>query len=401
MTDRGLPELAVNGGPPVREVMLPYARQCVDEADIAAVVAVLQSPWLTTGPAVRAFEEALAATAGVEYAVAVSSGTAALHCMVHALGIGPGDEVVVPAMTFSATANVVVHQGATPVFADVDPETLLMDPDSVAQRVGPRTRAIIAVDYAGQPCDYSRVSEVAQSVGAAVMADGCHALGATADGRPVGSIAHATAFSFHAVKHVAMGEGGAVTTADPAFAAAARSFRNHGIDSDHLQRARDGSWRYDLVDLGLNYRVTDIQAALGLAQLGHLPQWLDRRRALALKYDEALADFVGLSPLGHRPGVEHAYHLYVVRLLLDRWKVDRAAVFVALRAEGIGVNVHYIPVHLLSYYQEHFGYGEGLCPHAETAYESLLTLPLFPCMTDDDVADVVSALIKVYAAYGR
>jgi perosamine synthetase len=392
-------DLAVSGGRPVRAVLLPYVRQCIEDDDVAAVVDVLRSDWLTTGPVLRQFEETLAASVQAHYAVAVNSGTAALHCLVHALGVGPGDEVIVPAITFCSTANVVVHAGATPVFADVDPETLLVDPQSVMERLTPNTRAVVAVDYAGQPCDYPGLRQVVEGSGAVVVADGCHALGAKADGRPVGSLAKATAFSFHAVKHVAMGEGGAITTDDLAFAETARRFRNHGIDSDHLQRARSGSWAYDMVDLGLNYRMPDILAALGLTQLAKQPAWLARRRQIAALYDAALADVDGITPLTRRAGVEHAYHLYVVQMDTARWSVGRAEVFAALRAEGIGVNVHYVPVHLHSYYRRRFGYGPGLCPRAESAYERLLTLPMFPAMSDEDVADVVAALRKVSVAY--
>lgn len=400
MTRRNGLRLALDGGQPVRKTLLPYARQQISEADVAAVADVLRSDWLTTGPAVRRLEEDLAAFVGSEHAVAVNSGTAALHCLMFAIGVGEGDEVVMPAMTFSSTANVVVHLGGTPVFADVDSDSLLMDPASAQERCTTRTKAVLGVDYAGQPCDYDRLAGVAGGAGALLVADGCHALGAALSGRPVGSIASATAFSFHAVKHVAMGEGGALTTSDAAIAARARLFRNHGIDADHLKRAQEGSWIYDLQDIGLNYRVTDIQAALGSAQLKHMPEWLQRRRALAARYDEAFRNHPAISPLVRRENAEHAYHLYVIRLRPDAWKKDRAVIFAALRAEGIGVNVHYIPVHLLSYYRQRYGLGEGQCPRAEAAYQSILTLPLFPGMTDDDLTDVVEAVKKVHAAYG-
>ncbi|MCP4566239.1 MAG: aminotransferase class I/II-fold pyridoxal phosphate-dependent enzyme, partial [FCB group bacterium] len=247
--------------------MIPYGRQSIDEEDIQSVVEVLRSDWLTTGPKVDAFEHALADYVGAEYGVAVSSGTAALHCAMYALGIGPGDEVILPPMTFAATANCVVFLGGTPVFADVQPDTLLIDPVAVEKKITKRTRAIIAVDYAGQPCDYDSLRDIANSHGLSLIADGCHALGAVYKGHRVGSLADMTVFSFHPVKHITTGEGGMITTNDPKFAGRMRRFRNHGIDTDFRQREQQGSWYYEMVDLGYNYRITDMQCALGLSQL--------------------------------------------------------------------------------------------------------------------------------------
>lgn len=375
-------------GPDVRRGPLPYGRQSLDEDDIAAVVEVLRSDWLTTGPKVAEFEAALAGVAGVPHAVAVSSGTAALHAGMAALGIGPGDEVIVPALTFAASANCVVYQGGTPVFADVDPDTLLIDPASAASLVGPRTRAVVAVDYAGQPCDYPALRELADRHGLALVADACHSLGGALDGRPVGSLADLSAFSFHPVKHIATGEGGAVTTADPELAERLRVFRNHGITTDHRQRSQSGAWHYELVDLGFNYRLSDIACALGISQLHKLPAFVARRQELAARYDDMLA---GVRPLVTRPGVSHAYHLYVVRA------PRRDEAFAALRDRGIGANVHYVPVHLHPFYRERFGTGPGLCPAAEAAYEEILSLPMFPAMDDRDVDEVAEALVAAVA----
>jgi perosamine synthetase len=374
----------------------PYGRQCVDEDDLAAVLAVLRSDWLTGGPRVPEFEAGFADAVGASEAVAVSSGTAALHAAMFALGVGPGDEVIVPALTFAATANCVVFQGATPVFADVDADTLLLDPASAAARITRRTRAILAVDYAGQPCDYDTLRALAHRQGLALVADACHSLGAAYRGRPVGSLADLSTFSFHPVKAITTGEGGMVTTDDPALARRLRCFRNHGITSDHRQRAQAGSWFYEMVDLGYNYRITDFQCALGQSQLGKLPRWVARRQEIARRYDAAFADTPGVRPLARRAEASHAYHLYVVRV-----GGDRGEVFRALRSEGIGVNVHYIPVHLHPFYRQRFGTGPGRCPVAEAAYERILSLPIFPLLSDEDVAEVAAATARSVGEPGQ
>ncbi|HEC34796.1 MAG TPA: UDP-4-amino-4,6-dideoxy-N-acetyl-beta-L-altrosamine transaminase [Chloroflexi bacterium] len=393
--------LAIDGGTPVREKRLPYGHQWLDDDDIAAVVEVLRSDWLTTGPKVGEFERAFADFVGAKEAIAVSNGTAALHAAMYAVGIGPGDEVIVPPMTFASSANCIVFQGGTPVFADVDPDTLLLDPAQAEARITPRTKAIIAVDYTGQACDYDALRTIAGRHGLTLVADACHALGGSYKGRPVGSLAALSAFSFHPVKHITTGEGGMITTDDPELARRMRVFRNHGITTDHRQREQLGSWFYEMVDLGYNYRLTDIQCALGMSQLRKLPGWVARRQEIARRYDAVFAEMPAVGPLGVRDDVSHAYHLYMIRLDLDRLKVDRARVFTALLAEGIGVNLHYIPVHLHPFYQERFSTGPGLCPVAEAAYERLITLPIFPRMNDDDVEDVIAAVRKVMEAYRR
>lgn len=393
--------LALEGGSPVRSKLLPYGRQQVDQADIQAVVQVLQGDWLTTGPLVVEFEQAFAKFVGVSEAVAVSNGTAALHAATAALNIGPGDEVIVPPMTFAASANCVVYQGGTPVFADVDPATLLLGPAQVEAKITARTKAIIAVDYAGQPCDYDTLEAIAKRHGLSLIDDACHALGGAYRGRSVGSLADLNTFSLHPVKHITTGEGGVITTSDSKLARRMRLFRNHGISSDHRQREAQGSWFYEMVELGYNYRLTDIQCALGLSQLSKLPQWVARRQEIARQYDAAFAGMSALSPLARHENISHAYHLYVIRLNLAQLRVDRALIFQALRAEGIGVNVHYIPVHLHPFYRQRFGFGPGDCPVAEAAYEQLITLPIFPTMSDQDISDVVTACHKVITAYHR
>ena len=432
---------------------IPYGRQTIDDDDVYSVVKILRSDWLTTGPKVQEFEQAIADYVGTKHAVAVSSGTAALHSAMFALGIRPGDEVIVPPMTFAATANCILYQGGTPIFADVDPETLLIDPKQVETKITPHTRAIISVDYAGQPCDWDALREIADRHNLHLVDDGCHALGATYKGERIGTLADLTVFSFHPVKHITTGEGGMVVTDDEGYAERMRVFRTHGITRDSSNFVNQPSaishqpvyplWYYEMIDLGYNYRITDIQCALGLSQLAKLPEFLQRRREIAALYDEALANIPGIYPLGLRADVLpasqsaerkaqrerkealpsdstpcskpsacsveftegddvaystgalcslHSYHLYVVRLDPEG---DRSRVFRELRNSGIGVNVHYIPVYLHPFYRDHLGMRPGLCPAAESAHARLLSLPMFPGMTDDDVEKVIKDLKKV------
>jgi perosamine synthetase len=393
--------LAVEGGTPVRETLLPYGRQLIGEDDIQAVVDVLRSDWLTTGPKVGEFEEAFAAQVGAKYAVSFSSGTAALHGAAFAAGLKPGDEAITTPMTFAATANCVLYQRATPVFADVCADTLNLDPEKVAERITPRTRAILPVDYAGHPSDMDAILELAVRHGLVVIEDACHALGAEYRGQRTGSVADMTVFSFHPVKHVATGEGGMVTTGRADYADTLRRFRNHGISSDARQRQAEGQWRYEMVLLGFNYRLTDIACALGLSQLKKLQANLLRRREIAALYAAAFRDLVEIMPPAVRTDADPAWHLYPIRLNLERLSANRAQVFRALRAENIGVNVHYIPVHSHPYYRDRFGYQGGEYPIAEDAYERLISLPMFHAMSDEDVDDVIRALRKVISHYAR
>jgi UDP-4-amino-4,6-dideoxy-N-acetyl-beta-L-altrosamine transaminase len=380
---------------------IPYGRQWIDEDDIAAVIEVLRSDWLTTGPKVREFEAAFAALVGANHGVAVSSGTAALHAAIFALGLGPGDEVIVPPMTFAATANCVVFQGAKPVFADVDDDSLLIDPQEVERQITPRTKAIIAVDYAGHPCDYEALAGLAERHGLALVADACHSLGGSYRGRAVGSLAQLTAFSFHPVKHVTTGEGGMITTDEAPLAERLKMFRNHGITSDHWQREQQGAWAYEMVELGYNYRLTDFQCALGMSQLKKLPGWVARRQAIAQRYRDELGNVPGLQILKVSLNVSHAYHLFVMRLKTENPEVHRRQMFAALRQRGIGVNVHYIPVHLHPFYRRRFGTGPGLCPRAEAAYQEIISLPLFPRLKDCEVEEVIAAIQEIMANFSR
>jgi len=322
----------------------------------------------------------------------VSSGTAALHAAMFALGIGPGDEVIVPPMTFAATANCVVYQGGTPVFVDIESDTLLIDPAQIEAKITPKTKAIIAVDYAGQPCDYDFLKAIANRHKLVLIADACHALGAKYKGRKVGTLADLNVFSFHPVKHITTGEGGMITTENLEYAERMRIFRNHGITTDHRQREQQGSWFYEMVDLGYNYRITDFQCALGINQLKKLPLWIARRQAIAKQYDEAITKIDGIKPLKKKNDVSHAYHLYVVRIDQKVLNRNRGDIFSRLRNAGIGVNVHYIPIYLHPFYQKRFNMKTRLCTKAEAAYEQIISLPMFARLSNDDLDYIIETL---------
>jgi UDP-4-amino-4,6-dideoxy-N-acetyl-beta-L-altrosamine transaminase len=391
--------LAIQGGPPVRKTLLPYGHQSIDEADIQAVVETLRSDWLTTGPRVAEFEEAFATRTGARHAVSFSSGTAALHAAAFTAGLKAGDEAITSPLTFVATANCVLYQGAVPIFADVSPDTLNLDPEKAAARITCRTRAILPVDYAGHPADLDPVLELAERHGLVVIEDASHALGAEYKGRQVGSLSHMTVFSFHPVKHITTGEGGMVTTDNAKFAETLRRFRNHGISSDARQRQSAGQWHYEMVSLGFNYRLTDIACALGSQQLKKLEANLAQRRKIAERYTAAFREIPKLVLPAVRQNANPAWHLFPIRLDGVKLKADRAQVFRALRAENIGVNVHYIPVHRHPYYSERFGYRGGEYPVAEDAYERLISLPMFHGMSDQDVEDVIRAVDKVISHF--
>lgn len=375
---------------------LPYGRHSIDEKDVAEVSSVLRSEWLTTGPKVKEFEEAIADYVGASYAVAVSSGTAALHCAMYAIGISPGDEVIIPPMTFAATANSVLYQSGLPVFSDVVPDTLLLNPAEVEMRITDRTRAIVAVDFAGHPCDYDQLKNIAQKNNLKLVADSCHALGAEYKDRKVGSLADLSVFSFHPVKHITTGEGGIITTDNPEYNEKLRLFRSHGISADSHQRRQSESWYYEMIDLGFNYRITDFQCALGLSQLDRLPEFLTQRNKIARIYTDGFSGVNSIAPLAVKDDVFHAYHLYVIKL---KSGLRRSKVYKKLIERKIGVNVHYIPVHLHPYYRKTFGTHDGMCPIAEDAYEQIISLPIFPAMRIEDaqyvienVKDVINSL---------
>ncbi len=398
----GRDRLAVDGGPAVRETPLGYARPWIGDDDRRAVLDVLEGDLLTTGPKVAELERAFATYVGARHAIAMSSGTAALHAALSAAVLDPGDEVLVPTISFVATANAALYVGAKPVFTDVVPDSLSIDLEDASRRLTPRTRAIIAVDYAGHPVAHGLLHAFARAHGLRFIEDACHAPGATTDtGERVGSLADSTVFSLHAVKPIAAGEGGLVTTDDDVVARRLSIFRNHGITTEAAERERGGQHRYDMVALGYNYRLSDIHCALALSQLGKAEQFLQRREALVSRYEEALRGVEGVQAIRPRSGSRSAWHLFVVQLDLDRLSVSRDVVMRAMFAEGIRCNVHYLPIHLQPYYRENLGTKPGLCPGAERAYERLLTLPLFARMEDRDVDDVMNALRKVLGHYRR
>ncbi|HEY9900173.1 MAG TPA: UDP-4-amino-4,6-dideoxy-N-acetyl-beta-L-altrosamine transaminase [Pantanalinema sp.] len=375
---------------------IPYGRQWISEQDIAAVVEALRSDWLTQGPLVARFEEALAEKVGARYAVAVANGTAALHLAALAAGFGAGDEVITTPNTFVASANCVLYAGARPVLADIDPQTYCIDPVAVRARLTPATRGLIPVHFAGQPCDMAALGAIAREHGLTVIEDAAHAIGATyqVDGVTyrVGSCAHSamTIFSFHPVKHVTTGEGGAITTNDPALYQKLVQLRTHGITRNPERLTRnEGPWYYEMQELGFNYRLTDFQCALGLQQLKRLDDFVARRRAIAAAYDQAFGAESELIVPFERPDASSSYHLYVVQFRT----ADRRKAFERLRELGLGVNVHYIPVHLQPYYARELGCRPGDYPQAEAYYGRAVSLPMYPGMSDEEVARVI-ALVR-------
>jgi len=380
------------GDRPDSETLLPYGHQSIDDDDIRSVVEVLRSDWITTGPKIAEFEKAFAAYVNSKYAVSFSSGTAALHGASFAAELGPGDEAITTPMTFCATANCVLYQGAKPVFADICPDTLNIDPEEINRHISQHTKAVLPVDYAGHPVDLEPILELAERHKLIVIEDACHALGAEYKGRRIGTLSHMTVFSFHPVKHITTGEGGMVTTNDADLARRLRMFRNHGIDSDARQRLTEGQWYYEMVALGWNYRLTDIGCALGLSQLRKIELNLARRREIVALYTAAFKQMPELITPAVRRDVNPAWHLYPVRLDLTKLCAGRDQIFSALRAERLGVNVHYIPVHLHPYYRGRFGFHGGEYPVAEGAYQQLISLPMFHGMADHDVQKVINVV---------
>jgi perosamine synthetase len=369
---------------------IPYGTQHIDEDDVAAVVEALRSGWLTTGPAVSQFESDLESVVGAPVAV-LSSGTAALHAAYDAADVGPGTELITTPLTFVATAAMAVHLGAKVVFVDVDDETLSIDPGLAAAAITERTRVVSPVDYAGHPADLEPLLTAIHAGGGLLVEDASHALGATYQEKPVGSIADMTIFSFHPVKAITTGEGGAVASLDERLLEKVKRFRNHGMvrePESHVIQGQ-GAWHQEVQHLGLNYRLPDPLAALGSSQLTKLKRFIEERTRLAERYSRILAGVDGVRLPIARPGVTHAWHLYPVRILGGR----RRLVFDHLRAQGIGVQVHYLPVHRHPVFAS-MGYRQGTCPIAEAAYEELISLPLFPRMNEDDQGRIVEELLR-------
>ena len=389
-------KLAIYGGAPASEELLAYGCQDVIDEDVASVIDVLKGGFLTCGPTTELFEKSISAMTGARFATAVANGTAALHVACLAAGIGPGDEVIVSPITFAASANCVLYCGGTPVFADIDPETWNISPEGIRAKVTGRTKAVVAVDFGGVPVNHDAVRAICDEFGLAFIEDAAHAIGSGSRGRSVGSIADLTTFSFHPVKTVTTGEGGAVTTDNPELARRVQLFAKHGItrDPSQMRRPDEGGWYYEQLELGYNYRISDIEAALGASQMRRLPEFSRRRCELVAYYDREFAKIPEVSSQLDPAPEETTRHLYVLRFDLEALWVDRRFVFDALRAENIGVNVHYLPVYRLPYYVD-LGYDPDCCPEANLYYEEAVTIPLHCRLTDENAAAVVHAVRKV------
>lgn len=389
-------DLAINGGMPASDYYLGYGHQDISEADIQAVVDCLKSDYLTCGPATVAFEDALKEVTGAKYVTAVANGTAALHVACLAAGIKPGDEVIVSPITFAASANCVRYVGATPVFADIDPATWNISPVSIRERISPKTRAVIAVDFGGVHVNSDEIRKICDEHDLVFIEDAAHSLGTTHNGKPVGSIADITTFSFHPVKTVTTGEGGAVATNSPEYGQLVELFAKHGITrKPELLLNKDvGGWYYEQLELGYNYRISDIEASLGVSQLRRLDEFGARRRELVAFYNEQFAKFPEVSYQVDSNPESTVRHLYCLKFDTAALGTTRRFIFDALKAENIGVNVHYLPVYLLPYYQD-LGHGRGENPNAEDYYDNCVTLPLHCCLTDEDAQHVADAVSKV------
>ena len=391
-------KLAIHGGVPVRDSYLPYSHQYIDADDISSVVEVLRSDWITQGPKVEEFEKVVADYCGARYGVAMSSGTAALHAACSVAGISKGDEAITTPITFAATANAVVYCGGKPVFADIREDTLNIDVEEIKKKLSPRSKVILPVDFAGHPADLDEIKAIAREGNLTVIEDACHALGAEYKGRKIGNLSNMTILSFHPVKHITTGEGGMVVTDSEEFYEKLRVFRHHGIVKDNPDI---GPWHYEIQEPGYNFRITDFQCALGISQLKKLERFVARRREIAARYNEAFAEMEEIIIQPESADVKAAYHIYVIQIRTELLKVGRREIFEALRAENIGVNVHYVPVHLHPFYQREFGYKKDDYPKAERYYERAITLPIFPKMSDKDVEDVIGAVQKVTRDYRR
>ena len=392
---------AIKGGTPVRDTKLFYGHQCIDENDVKAVSEVLVSDYLTCGPKVSELEEKLAAYCGCKYAVAVSNGTAALHCACIAAGLKPGDEVITTPLTFAASANCVLYVGATPVFADVNPETYNIDPESIKAHITDKTKAVIAVDFTGQCVENEKIRAICDEYNLIFIEDAAHAIGSSYKGKKVGSLADMTCFSFHPVKTITSGEGGAITTNNEEFHKKLVLAHTHGIthDEDLMEDApHEGPWYYEEISLGYNYRLTDIQSALLISQLEKLELFKKKRQEIVKKYNDAFSQIPEIIVQKEIPESDTCRHLYIIRLNLDKLKCTRREFFDAMSAENIQCQVHYVPTYLFPYYR-HLGYKEGLCPNAEEIYKGILSIPLYPTLSEKDTDDVIEAVKKIVDYY--
>lgn len=391
---------AIEGGKPVRETPIFYGHQYIDEADIQAVTDVLRSDYLTCGPKIGELEEKLCRLTGAKYAVVCANGTAALHMAALAAGVGEGDEVITTPITFAASANCVLYCGARPVFADINPETYNIDPACVEVAITPRTRAVVAVDYTGQSVEWDALNAICKKHGLILIEDGAHVIGTKYKGHANGSLSDMTTFSFHPVKTVTGGEGGAVLTNDEKLYQKLLLYRSHGItrDGNLMEHETDGPWYYEQIALGFNYRLTDMQAALIISQLDKLKMFRERRRQIVKRYDEAFGKMPELFVQREIPESDTTRHLYILRIVPEKLRIDRKQFFDALSAENVCCNVHYIPTYYFPYYEK-LGYQRGICPHAEKLYEEIITLPLYYAMSDADVESVICAVKKIVDYY--
>lgn len=394
--------LAIFGGTSVREAPIYYGRQCIEQDDIDAVVETLKGNLITCGPKVAELEQQLCSVTGAKYAVAVSNGTAALHLAAMAAGLKAGEEAIVSPITFAASANCVLYCGAKPVFADINPETYNIDPDAIRKLITPATRAIVAVDFTGQAVELEEIRQICEEHHLVLIEDAAHAIGTKYKGKPVGSIADMTCFSFHPVKTVTAGEGGAITTNDEQLYRRLMRLRTHGItrNQEEMVHPTDAMWYNEQVELGYNYRMTDFQSALLCSQLRKLPKFSARRKEIVERYDKAFADMPEIVVQKEIPESETTRHLYILRLNLEKLTCDRRQFFDALYAENICSQVHYLPVYWHSYYEK-LGYRRGICPNAEKLYEEIMSIPLYYGLSDEDVEDVIRAVKKVVDYYKR
>lgn len=393
-------KLAVHGGKPVRNEFLPAFRALIGESEINEVIDTLKSDWLTMGPKTRMFEEMFREYIGCEHAIAVSSCTAGLHLSLASAGIGDGDEVITSPYTFTSTANVIVHQRARPVFVDVEKDTYNIDTDKIDDVVSRKTKAIIPVHYAGQPCEMDRIVEISKKYGLVIIEDAAHAIGASYKNRKIGTIGDLTSFSFYATKNITTGDGGMVVTDNDELAEKIRALRLHGMSRDAWKRyTAKGSWFYEILYPGYKYNMTDIQASLGIHQLKKLDVMQKRREEMAAIYNEAFADMHEIIIPKVKDDIKHAWHLYAIQINKDSLTIDRSQFIEILRAENIGTSVHFIPLHLHPYYRNRYGFKRGDFANAELLYESEISLPLYPKMTNDDVGDVIEAVQKIVDQY--
>ncbi len=396
-------KLAIKGGYPVRSSKIYYGRQWIDKSDIESVADVLRSDFITCGPKVDEMQKTLADYVGAKYAVAVSNGTAALHCACIAAGIGKGDEVITTPLTFAASANCALYCGAKPVFADIDPETYNIDPQSIRAHISPKTKAIVAVDFTGQSVKNKEIRDICDEFGLVFIEDAAHAIATKYNGQQVGSLADMTCFSFHPVKTITGGEGGAVTTDSEEYYNKLMLAHTHGIthDDDMMEGApHEGPWYYEQISLGFNYRITDFQAALIVSQMNKLDGFANRRKEIVKQYDEAFSKIPEIIVQKEIPESDTCRHLYIIRLDLDKLSCTRREFFDAMSAENVQCQIHYVPVYWFPYYQ-HLGYKKGICPNAEEVYKGIMSIPLYPRMDDQDVKDVIHAVRKVVDNYRK